>query len=176
VFNPGFAFTTSTSGWENLSDEGGIFGLDWITHPGDTIRFFRQPDPTRADGAPAGIAIEVGAIQRWLVSDPDLTVGPVTKVIVGGLSGVMLDLAIAPTSTSHPGDCLVKACASVFRGRGANWIWDWGTSSSERQRLYLLTAKDGVVAIFVDSWDGTTFDALTKEADPIVASLRFDQS
>jgi hypothetical protein len=64
----------------------------------------------------------------------------------------------------------------MFRGRDAapTWEWDWGFGGPERQRLYLLSAKDGVVAIFVDSLDGTTFDALTRAADGILATVRFD--
>ncbi len=41
-------------------------------------------------------------------------------------------------------------------------------------RIYLLDAGDDVVMIAVDSLDGTTFDALTKAADRILGSVKFD--
>ncbi len=37
-----------------------------------------------------------------------------------------------------------------------------------------MTSAEDVVAIFVDSLDGTTFDSLTKIADAILATVRFD--
>jgi hypothetical protein len=39
----------------------------------------------------------------------------------------------------------------------------------------VLAEKDGVVLIFVDSLDGTTFDALTRRADAILATVKFDR-
>jgi hypothetical protein len=70
-------------------------------------------------------------------------------------------------------------CVTIFKGvdPGAvkTWQWDWGTATSEAQRLYLLTTADGVVAIFVDSLDGTTFPALTATADSILATVKFDK-
>jgi hypothetical protein len=41
--------------------------------------------------------------------------------------------------------------------------------------MYVLTATAGVVLIFVDSLDGTTFDALAKRADTILATVKFDK-
>jgi hypothetical protein len=41
--------------------------------------------------------------------------------------------------------------------------------------MYVLTAKSDVVLVFVDSFDGTTFDALTKRADTILATVKFDK-
>jgi hypothetical protein len=91
-----------------------------------------------------------------------------------------MDLAVAPGTVTHPGACPVESCVSIFKGvdpsKVPTWQWDWGTATSERQRLYLLTATDGVIAIFVDSLDGTTFDALTKAADSILPTVRFDKS
>ncbi|MEO8570963.1 MAG: hypothetical protein ABI553_04615 [Chloroflexota bacterium] len=90
-----------------------------------------------------------------------------------------MDLVLAPGTTSAEANCPVQVCVSLFKGVDPStiktWTWDWGSVSSERQRLYLLTTTDGVVAIFVDSLDGTTFDTMTKAADTILATVRFDQ-
>jgi hypothetical protein len=86
-----------------------------------------------------------------------------------------MDFAVAPGTVSHPADCPVQTCVDLFIGRANTWAWDWGTISSERQRMYVLTATAGVVLIFVDSLDGTTFDALAKRADTILATVKFDK-
>jgi hypothetical protein len=179
VFKPGFAFTMPAAGWENLSDEGGVLALLPIDSPGDGILFFRQPKATSPDGTPVfSVDISVDAIQKWLATDKALTVGPATSMSIGGLKGVWMDLAVAP-GASPTANCPVQTCVSIFKGLDPStiktWQWDWSTATSERQRLYLLTAKDGVVAIFVDSLDGTTFDALTTSADTILATVRFDK-
>jgi hypothetical protein len=169
-----------STGWENLSDEGGAFGLVPIDRPGDAIMFFREPKATTPDGNPVfSVDITVDAIKRWLATDTAITVGPMTDVTVGGLSGVKTEIAVAAGVDSHPGDCPVKTCVSIFKGVDPaavkTWQWDWGTASSEAQRLYLLATTDGVVAIFVDSLDGTTFPALSATADKILATIKFDK-
>ena len=179
VFSPGFQFAMATTGWENLADAGGDLGLLSIDSPGDAIFFFRQPRPTKSDGAPvSGVETKVDAIATWVAGNPSFTVSPVTKVSIGGLDGKRMDLAIAPGVESHQTDCPVQVCVLLFRGRDPSskptWEWDWGFAGPERQRLYLLSAKDAVVAIFVDSLDGTTFDALIKAADAILATVKFD--
>jgi hypothetical protein len=177
VFSPGFEFAVPSTGWENLSQEGGIFGLLSVDSPGDGIFFFRQPRATKPDGTlEAGIETSVKSIEAWLASNAAFTVSPATQVSVGGLDGEWTDLTIAPGVQDHQSDCPVQVCVPMFRGRDAapTWEWDWGFAGPERQRLYLLSAKDGVVAIFVDSLDGTTFDALTKAADGILVTVKFD--
>jgi hypothetical protein len=88
-----------------------------------------------------------------------------------------MDIKIAADAVNHPGDCPVQTCVPIFKGADPSakppWHWDWGSGDGETQRLYLLNAMDGVVAIFVDSYDGTTFDALTTAADGILTGLSF---
>ena len=181
VFRPGFAFTISTPGWENLADEGGDFGLLSIDSPGDGIYFFRQARATTPDGlVVADVPSTAKALEDWLVANPTLTASPAVHAPIGGLDGDRLEFTIAPGVVAHQSDCPVQVCVPLFRGRDPSskptWTWDWGSAGPERQRVYLLSAKDGVVAIFVDSLDGTTFDSLTKAADTILATVRFDGS
>jgi hypothetical protein len=170
-----------SAGWENLSDEGGVLGLLPIDSPGDTIIFFREPKATSPDGNPIfSVDISVDAIQKWLPTDTALALGPASSASVGGLRGVRMDLEVAAGNVTHSGDCPVESCVSIFKGvdpsKVKTWQWDWSIATSDRQRLYLLTATDGVIAIFVDSLDGTTFDALTRAADTILPTVRFDKS
>jgi hypothetical protein len=175
AFRPGFEFTISAGSWENLADTGGDLLLQSIDSPGDVIAFFRQPRATKPDGTlVAGVSMNVKAIDAWLATNEALTVSPPTPVSVGGLSGVRRDITLAPGVQSHQSDCPVQVCALVFLGRSSTWEWTWGFAGPERQRLYLLSAPDGVIAVFVDSLDGTTFETLTKAADKILATVKFD--
>jgi hypothetical protein len=181
TFKPGFSFTMPAAGWENLADEGGDFGLLPIASPGDAIIFFREPNATDPGGNPIfSVGISVAAITKWLPTNTALTVGPMTDVSIGGLKGVQMEITAAPSSVPTVG-CEVQTCVTFFKGTDPAavkaWQWDWGTVSSERQRLDLLTTTDGgVIAIFVDSLDGTTYDDLIKTADTILATVKFDKS
>ena len=178
VFSPRVTFTMPMAGWENLAEEGGIFQLLPISAPGDTIAFFREPSPTSVDGKTvSGAGASVETIAAWLASNDQLEVTPAKAVTVGGLTGVTLDLRVAKGATAHSSDCAVRVCVPIFTGidpaARPTWKWDWGSAGLETQRLYLLTATDGVIAIFVDSLDGTTFAAMTAAADRILPKLRF---
>ena len=180
VFSPGFAFSLAGPGWENLADGGGDFALLPTDTPGDGIYFFRRPRGTKPDGtldASAGTTAE--ALATWLAASPAVTVTTEKKVSVGGLAGSQLDVVVAPGVVSHPSDCPVQVCVSLFRGKDPSakptWQWDWGSAGPEKQRLYLLSAGDEVVLIAVDSFDGSTFDALTRAADGILRTVKFDR-
>ena len=96
-----------------------------------------------------------------------------------GLTGVTLDVTVAAGSTLTDSNCPVQVCVPIFVGEDPLpkdpfwWHWDWSDAGPENQRLYLLTAPNGVIAIFVDSVDGTTFDTLTKAFDQISPTIRF---
>ncbi|MEP6640018.1 MAG: hypothetical protein ABJC39_11760, partial [Chloroflexota bacterium] len=176
VFKPGFAFTPPAAGWENLAETGGDLDLDALDAPGDVIMFFRQPRATTETGdLILSVPVSVDGIQKWLASYPAVTVSSATQVSIGGLAGVRMDFTIAP-GAGTAGDCPTQACLSMFKGTdGKSWAWDWGTATAGRQRIYLLKATDTVVAIFVDSLDCTTFDALTQTADALLATVKFDK-
>ncbi len=175
VFKPGFAFTMPTAGWENLAETAGDLDLHSLGAPGDVIMFFRQPKATTETGdLILSVDVSVDGIQKWLASNSAVSVTPATQVSIGGLQGVRMDFVIAP-GAGTTGGCPTQACLSMFKGTdGKTWSWDWGIATSEHQRVYLLKAPDTVVAIFVDSLDGTTFDALTQAADSILATVKFD--
>jgi hypothetical protein len=178
LFVPGFSFTMAEAGWENLAMTPGDVALLPLDAPGDEIAFFGQPKLTKTDGTlDLSVPLTVDGITGWFAAHPDLTVGPATAVTVGGLHGKRMTFMAAPTSTAHyPADCPVQTCVNLMQGRAPTWSWDWGTGSSEKQRMDVLAGKDGVVLIFVDSLDGTTFDVLTKAADKILATVKFDKS
>lgn len=180
AFVPGFGFAVAEPGWENLQMSGGIFDLTSITAPGDRIAFLARARATEPDGSRApGIESSVAALAAWLPSNGSLSTTPAEAVTIGGLQGRWWDVTVSPTATSTPTDCPTLACVMFLQGRDPSskptWVWDVGVASSERLRLYLLDWKEDVVAIVVDSLDGTTFDVQTKAADAILSSVVFDE-
>ena len=178
AFEPAMSFTVPSSDWENLVDAGYVFQLQWISEPGDAIVFFREPTALEPDGITSAKAdATVAGLTDWLSSHPLLEVTPATSVTIGGLSGMSMDIRIAPGAVNRVPECPVQTCVVIFKGQDSTakppWHWDWGSIDGETQRLYLLTASDGVIAIFVDSFDGTTFDALVQASDQILAGLTF---
>jgi hypothetical protein len=90
-------------------------------------------------------------------------------VTVGGLSGVALDIKLAPTWT--------KACIDPNGGPGANLITglppsslDHGIGGPLQMRLYLLSHDSDVVAIELDDVSG---GAHLDTLDETVQSVRF---
>ena len=177
AFEPRITFTVPSTGWENLADEGTVFMLLPISAPGDAIVFFRGAKAAQGDGSFATAVDTVAGLSDWLASSQLLDVTAATPVTVGGLSGVTMDITIAAGAVNHPPSCHIQTCVPIFKGQDLTalpaWHWDWESDGPEIQRLYLLTASDGVVAIFVDSLDGTTFETLSKAADQILAGLKF---
>jgi hypothetical protein len=177
AFQPSMTLSVPSAGWENLSDESFVFQLLAIDSPGDAIAFFRGASAANPDGSSADVPGTVAGLSDWLAANALLDVTPAKRISLGGLHGVTMDIEIATGAANHPADCPVQTCVPILRGADPSakppWHWDWGSGDGERQRLYLLEANDGVVAIFVDSYDGKTFDSLASAAAKILAGVTF---
>jgi hypothetical protein len=177
IFEPPITFTPPTSEWVNIADHGGDFGLLSTSSPGDAILFFR--DPRVAD---AEVGTTIPDLAASLAANPNFDVTPASSVTVGGLDGVVLDIRLASGAVNDDPGCPVQVCVRIFRGDDPNpddpypWHWDWGLAGPETDRLYLLTAPEGVLAVFVDSIDGETFDLMTTTFDQIAPTLSFGSS
>ncbi len=179
AFRPGMSLSVPDAGWENISDEGGILQLLPIQSPGDAIAVFHGPRAVDPSGTLVpGIDGSAQALADWLGSHDQLDVTPAQPVTIGGLSGLVMDIRISPDATARDPGCPVRACFAYFKGKDTaprpTWEWDWGSAGTEVQRLYLLSGKDYVLAIFVDSLDGATFESMTAAADKILGTLTFD--
>jgi len=140
AFTPQITFTITEAGWENLSDEGGVFQLLPIAYPGDALLFFRDPTATDARGQePREVGTTVGDLAAWLAKNPLLAVTPPKPVTVGGLKGVTMDIKIAAGAQNHPADCPVRVCVPFFAGtdpaKYKTWQWDWGSGSDLRNAV-----------------------------------------
>ena len=175
-FLPHVTFSVPDTGWENLVDGEGTFQLLPIATPGDAIAFFREP---RASGSGASsVGSTVDDLAAWLASNTLLEVTPPQAATIGGLTGVSMEIRIAADAQNQDPSCPVQVCVPFMKGLDptppVEWNWDWGSAGTEVQRLYLVTWTDGtVVAIFVDSLDGTSFDALTAAAEVILQTVQF---
>lgn len=176
VFQPHFAFSTAKDGWENMAQTPGSFDLQWLEHPGDVIMFLRAPRATKPDGTMDNIGeTTVESLGSWLASNPDVQATAAEPVTIGGLEGTAMEVTLSPTANHPGGDCPTQTCIGLLKGTDrATWAWDWGLANGERIRIYLLDGGDDVVLVAVDSLDGTTFDAITEEADAILGTVKFE--
>ena len=96
VFEPAVTFTMPTAGWINQFDGGGDIGLESLDPAGDAIIFFRDP---RAIDKSVGEGIQ--DIAQWLETNDNLRVTPFEPVKLGGLSGLVMDVATADGRDRH---------------------------------------------------------------------------
>ena len=106
LFQPGFGFAIADGRWENRVMTPGNVNLKSIDVPGDEIFFFAHPRALKPDG-PIDLSVQMTAamLADWMSGNPNLTVGPVTDVNVGGLTGKQMDIALAPDAVVPTGDC-----------------------------------------------------------------------
>ena len=187
VLAPGTAYTTTDfltrmtfsvpeAGWENLVDGEGVFQLLPIDTPGDAIAFLREPRAAGPGSSAVGSSAE--DLAAWLGANPLLEVTPPQAVSVSGANGISIDIRIAADAANQDPGCPVRVCVPFMKGLDplppVEWDWDWGSAGTEAQRLFLVTTNDGVVAIFVDSLDGASFDSLTARAAVILETAKFE--
>ena len=125
-----------------------------------------SPDPGRGHKAADFIDL--------LTTHPGLVASTPAAVTVGGLQGSLVDVALAPswkaTCPFSEGQPFVPFVTDSLPGPGMHQ----GIAVTERARLIFLDAKDGeTILIYIDSVDGTTFDAIVGQSMPIVESIVF---
>jgi hypothetical protein len=184
-FQPGLTYTVP-AGWSNFEDNAGNFllvpptgslaGVDAATS--DFIGVYRSvlAHANACPSAPApGVGTTSAPIMRWLRRDPALRASPPQPVTVGGLSGFVTTLRMAPTwkmtcRYSH-GDPI----APLIVGSGSTFL-DHNLVPGQATRLYLLqsTTDEGQPAALaievVDIGDAGHLAAYSK----LVEQMRFD--
>src|SRR6185295_10082142 len=110
VFLPATSFKVPNADFVNVGDFGGDFGLLSTKDVGDAIMFFR--DARSFDKA----AATVTDIALWLESKEGLDATPFTPAKIGGLTGVTMDIRIAPGAANEDPDCPVQTCIMMLRG------------------------------------------------------------
>jgi hypothetical protein len=175
-FDPAFSFSITEPGWQNLEEVPWVLPLLPVDHPGDAVMFFRGPRVSADDGRIlASVGADVPAIVAWFVANGSLSVSSPADVTVGGLAGMWFDVSVAPGASNTDPGCPVRVCQAMLAGKaGSGQLWGWGLAGIEKERIYLLTARNGTVAIVVDSMDGASFDDLARRASTVLATVEFD--
>jgi len=186
-FIPSFDYTipaTTPVAWDNPQDLPGAFAL----HPAGSrawngIFLFRDVAALQQQcdvSQDPGVGNSAQELADWMEANPGLVTTNRRPWSAGGLSGVVLDLAVSGTYTTvcpdmSPNDAYPAGMPLVplFEGTGsADVIWWIG--GAEQIRLYLLDAPaGGNVVIGVDAID-TDFLTLIEVSDPVVQSIYFD--
>jgi hypothetical protein len=175
---PSVAFGVPSDRWIVADDLAGHFRVEISADQRRAVAIFVDPQPTDADGqpdpdAPAG---DARALADWLTERDQLVVSTPRQTVLGGLTGVVMEVRGDPDATTNAGGCLHEGfCAAVFRyaGVGAERRL-FGTSSVDAIRLYLLDAGDSVVAVSVESRHLAPAAFLDTEALDVLGTLRFD--
>lgn len=182
-FTPSFAYTVPDEGWSNGEDREGIFVLlppgerfaGVETDTSDWIGLFRSIGP----GAPGcdevvqpGI-VSSQALTDWYASQPGLVVTEPQPTSIGGLSGLMIDLSLAPGWTQtcpdpFPADVpLVNLLMGTGPSEGLGVLVEAGWTT----RLYLLDFEDDNVAVYLmDHPGGLGLD----DYDAVIRTIQFD--
>jgi hypothetical protein len=180
-----FAYTVP-EGWANTEDS----PITYVLQPLDAPESARislstyviphsQSEPC-ADAVEPGIGRTPSAIADWLTTLPGLVVTTPAPITVGELSGVMLDLSVAPgwtlTCPSSQGGPLVSTFTDA--NLGAEYLPFAGPERSvagnERARYILLDlGDDRAMLIDVQAPDELTWDSLVLEAMPVIETFEF---
>jgi hypothetical protein len=183
---------TVPDGWANDADWPGDFSLtttaDYrattISTPDPAARIELIPDvkpesqAQPCSGVPQpGIATTPAAVIAWLRTLPKLQVGASQSISIDGHDALAVDLAL-PNGPAKP--CATDPVLEFLVSAG--WPTAGGTSGQQgfailqgwRERLILLDPGAGnLLAIVIETEDGSRFDAFAQAAMPIVQSFRF---
>ncbi len=158
----------------NGPDGAGVFVFS------DVLAHAQKPDPATRHCAPApapGVGSSSSAIHRWIRSLPGLRIEhDEGSVSIGGLSGFMMDLSVTPKWKGPCGSPDDKPGVAMFVNAQttADEGFDWGIYGDGRMRLFVLSlGPDRTLLIDIEAQDKVTWDALLRQATPIVGSFEF---
>ena len=182
-----FAYSVP-AGWANTNDNLFLYTLRPLDAP-ENLRIslltyvvpHSQSEPC-AEAVEPGVGRTPSAIAEWLATLPGLAVTAPAPITVGGLSGVMLDVSLAPgwtlTCPSSRGAPLVSAFTVADLNAGEiDFLLgepNWSLDGDERARFILLDrGNDQTLLIDVEAPDEGTWDSLVLEAMPIIETFEF---
>jgi hypothetical protein len=184
-FQPAISYTV-TAGWSNFEDLAGNFllvpptgnlkGVDGGTS--DFIGVYRSV-VAHANACPSAPASGVGttptAIMKWLQRDPALRASPPQPATVGGLSGFVTTLRMAPTWKMTCPYSHGLRLAPLIVGSSSTFL-DHNLIPGQATRLYLLdstTAEGQPAALAIEVVDIRDAGHLTAYSS-LVKKLQFD--
>jgi hypothetical protein len=173
---------TVPAGWTNFEDCDGCYGLARQHAPENTGIWIwddavahSQSDRCLEKAEP-GVGRTAAAMTEWLNGLPGLVTTTPAPVSIGGLSGMMIDLAVAPSWTAtceyaySVGLPLVSTIVDATPGGGL----DWNIQGEGRTRLVFLDLPDGrTVVIDIEAQTKADYDGMLPEAMQVVNSFQF---
>lgn len=183
-FRP-FAFGTTgrltytvPAGWIGTSMNDGLFvlGKPGIVDDAEVSLISNayasdQVAPCSENRGAAGIGRTPAALAEWLRTIPGLTVSTPVPTTVGGLSGLVVDLAVAPDRAPACGPGLYTFALSGSDDAG--WSDRLSLSGTERARYVLLDRGDGTSLVIEIHAPSSDWDGFLASADVVVNGLEF---
>jgi hypothetical protein len=175
---------TAVAGWRNAEDYPGGMAFVQKGAPENTGIFIwsdavahSQADQCSEVPEP-GVGRTADEIVAWLTTVPGLVTSVPEPIAIGGLSGKMIDLSVAPTwTTSCPyayasGVPLVSTFTDSKEGPGL----DWNIQREGRTRIVALDLGDGrALIINIEAQTKADYDALLPGAMQLVNSFTFNR-
>jgi len=184
VVSSGRVTFTVPSGWSvpQVGPDSSDFRLHLDAGPADDVMnvFFNMrraaKDAACTEAPEPGVGSTAQALVADLTKDRNLHVSSSAPITVGGNSGYVVDLSIAPTATRtcpfSSGAPSVPLVVDTIAGTGPFW----GVGPAEKIRLVILDAPRVTnVVVVVDSSKGASFDQLVGASMPVVQSLTLSQ-
>jgi hypothetical protein len=133
--------------------------------------FVTFKDPSCGNQPPAAVGTSVAEVVASVARDPRLVTSSPQPVTIGGMTGQMVDLTVAPTWTGtcewSAGTGAVLIVSATVNGPA------FGTGATGRDRYTFLDVRGSVVAIDIGTPERPDFEAFLAEATPIVETIRF---
>lgn len=174
---------TVPTGWANMDDDNIGYVLARQDAPVNTgiwvwsdVVPHSQADMCSSTPEP-GVGRDSAAFAAWLTTLPGLITTAPVPVTISGLSGLMVDLSVAPTWTAS---CPYAYTAglplvSTYSSPTAGGV-DWNIQGEGRTRIILLDIGDGrALLIDIEAQNKADYDALLPEAMQVVNSFVFNQ-
>ena len=143
----------------------------------DSISLNANPRASRMDcieEPDEGVGASADALAEWVRAHPGLQVSEQPTSTVDGRQALVLDI----TANEEYADACVDSEAedATFVPLFTHPGYSWGIRTGDRQRLILVEVDaDTTMLIGIDSFEPADLDALVKETQPIIDSLRLTE-
>lgn len=175
---------TLPDGWQSQEQDAGEFNLWPLAHPNDHILMVKDIAAVKTDGSLAlvpGVPQTVKGLTAYWRQDPNLVVSrSKSTTIAGGIDAITYVIHVSPDAAFTDPECPVyPRCADLFTDP-RYWDGVYGIGAPSAVRLYLATVKSGteshLFVIGLEGEDDAALARLTKDAAPIIASIRLPDS
>jgi hypothetical protein len=172
---------TVPAGWEIFEDEPGHFGLDVVAHPEPPVLIIRDVAASAlgcVEAADDGVGTSAAVIAETLANRDGIVASEPEPVSIGGLDGVVVDVALDPSWTQGcPFSDGEPTVSTLIGNAGASAEFFWGVMADSSQRIYLLDVDEarggGNLLVMVETCCGVAPEERIAESTPVVESLRF---